>query len=254
MFGVLIALSLAQTPPSISAALLGPSGEAVLLQPDGFDAKPERFVKAFCGAQSTTVKFKSTRPDTDDAPNNWTQQNFEKLPGSIFTLGAKVTVNEGAPYCVLMTEAAARDVTAVAVKNDTKDCDADTRTKLGKVSKEKLTRCVQVATFDGGSLYFLDSARKKNVKPTVRFVAIAAETVIVKEIKASSSEPPSCWRVDDSCEFEPGSYQPTSVLKQGTEFGVVILWAGAEGNNVLIDQSKGSKFKELNIGSFYNSP
>lgn len=254
LISTLLALSLSQTPPSSVAGLLSPKGDTVLLQDDGYDGKADRFVKAFCGVHVTTVKFRNKRPDSDDAPSNWTQRNFEKLPGSVFTLGTKAPVNEDAPYCVLMTEAAAKDVTALAVKNETKDCDAAAKTKLEKVSKEKLTRCVQVATYDGGSLYFLDYARKKKVKPVVRFVALVGDDAIVKEIKASSSEQPSCWRVDDSCEFEPGYYQPLVVLKQGSEFGVVILWAGAEGNNLLIDQSSGKRFKEVNLGGFYNSP
>lgn len=254
MLGALLAVSLAQAAPTMSAALLSPSGDSVLMQDDGYDARPDRFVKAFCGAHATTVKFKSKRPDSDDAPSNWTQRNFDKLPGSVFTLGTRVPVDEDAPYCVLMTEAAAKDVTAVAVKNETKDCDADTKTRLAKVTKVKLARCKQVATFDGGALYFLDSARKKKVKPVVRFVALVGEDAIVKEIKASSSEQPSCWRVDDGCEFEPDFYRPLVVLKQGSELGVVILWAGAEGNNLLIDQTSNRRFKEVNLGSFYNSP
>lgn len=73
----LLLLSLSQV------GLLGPAGDAVLLQDDG-----------------------------DDVETNWVPRNFGRLPGFVYTLGAKALVSEDTPYCVLMTDAAAKDLRA----------------------------------------------------------------------------------------------------------------------------------------------
>lgn len=44
------------------------------------------------------------------------------------------------------------------------------------------------------------------------------------------------------------------MLKRGSELTVVVVWFGAEGNNVSLQQLTGKGFKEVGSGSFYNSP
>lgn len=250
VLAALLALSVSQVPPSMVVVLVHPGGELVLAQEDATDevAKPERFTTAFCGATSSAASFVKTQKRAADFNGNFTPRNFEKSPGTVYKLATKVT-SEDVRYCVLLTADVSKQQTLLAVTVESKPCE-----KKPKVSKDKPTKCTEIARFEGGRFSMLEYARKKRVNPVVRFVASYGERDIVTELKASGFEPPSCWRVDDSCESPVGSYTPVLAMKKGDELTVLTLWGGAEGDSLSLDVSDGRAFKTIGESYFYNSP
>ncbi len=233
-------------------ALLHPSGDRVIVQEDEA-GKPERFTTAFCGAASSSASFMKKQASSPDFDGNYTPRNFEQLAGTVYKLATTVPT-EDLRYCLLLTADAAKQHTLVPVTIESKPCEKSVKAKFAKLSKDKLTKCTEVASAAGSRFVMLEYARKKRVNPVVRFVASFGERVVVTELKATAFDGPSCWRVDDSCEPPVGSYVPLLAMKRGDEFTLLIQWGGAEGDSMSLEVSEGATFKSLSESYFYNSP
>ncbi len=250
MLSALMTAAVLAGSPELGFAFSNEAGDRLLALTGG----SRSFTKATCGGAVLTVKFEEVQREGPKNNARQTARNFAQLPGARFAVvGSKVPENTS---CLLGTDAAfaSRQVTTVMATPDTK-CSDKAAALVAKLGKRKVMKCLTTGTFAGGKLHFAHFA-DKGVDALVGVVLepddgpAAMKSFAAKRVKDS----PSCWRVDDGCEFDPSSYRVVAALTGRAGLELFALWGGAESENLELLRTKGAELMPGLIGSRYWSP
>ena len=147
------------------------------------------------------------------------------MRGAIFkVIGGRVPVDT---QCLLGTDAAfaSRKVLPVTAIDSAK-CDDKSAAMAAKIGKRKVANCSSTGTFPGGKLPFVTFVRKG---PSA-LVGVVLEpdrgAAAMRGFPAEVDEDaPSCWRVDDGCQFDERGYQAWEgrIPPVGTKVVVVLI-------------------------------
>jgi hypothetical protein len=246
----LLALTLAAA-PEFSFAFTNQDGTKLLALPPISDAAS--LTRAVCDGRLLEVKYLRDQPKGEKDTGRQTARNFDQAKGALFKL-VKGPLPADA-LCLLGTAASFSKRTLLPVTTESGDCDEKSSAMMAELGKRKVTKCLATGSFEGGKLSF--ASYELDGSSALAGVALAPEkgAPAIRRFPATWERgAPSCWRVDDGCEFDATSYRVAFAMNGKAGLELFALWAGAEGENAEVLRVTGAELKVIASGSRYWSP
>jgi hypothetical protein len=246
----IVALVLAAA-PEFAFGFSNQDGSQLLALPPVSNAAS--LTKAVCDGRMIDVKYLREQPKGAQDTGRQTARNFSQVKGALFKL-VKGTLPADS-LCLLGTKATFAKRTLVVVAPETGDCDEASSTAAAELTQRKVTRCVTTATFPESRLSFASYELDGSSALAALVLTREKGKPAVRKFPATWERgAPSCWRVDDGCEFDPSTYRVAFAMTGPAGLELYALWAGAEGENAEVLRVKGPELKVVASASRYWSP
>jgi hypothetical protein len=252
MVSALLAAAVLTASPEFAFAFSNETGEQLLaLTPLG---KPTALTKVSCDGTVLDVTHLREQPEGPKYNGRQTARNFTQIRGSVFKVaGAPIAPDA---MCLLGTEAAfaSRKLLKVTLTPDA-PCDEKSSALAAALGKRKVAACLTTGTFPGGALHFARFAPKGSNALVGVILSLSDGPSAMRAFPAKVvKDSPSCWRVDDGCEFDPSSYRIVFAMSGPAGWELFALWGGAESQNVELLRIKGTVLSPAVASSRYWSP
>lgn len=246
----LVALTLAAA-PEFSFGFSNQDGRQLLALPPVSNAAS--LTKAVCDGRLIDVKYLREQPKGPNDTGRQTARNFSQVKGALFK-PVKGALPADA-LCLLGTNATFAKRKLLAIAAETGDCDEASSTAAADLTKRKVSKCVTTATFPESKLSFASYELEGSSALAALVLTQERGKPAVRKFPATWERgAPSCWRVDDGCEFDASTYRIAFAMTGPAGLELYALWAGAEGENAEVLRVKGSSLKVVSSASRYWSP
>ncbi|EIJ41270.1 hypothetical protein BegalDRAFT_0350 [Beggiatoa alba B18LD] len=177
-------------------------------------------------------------------------QNFNNQRGELFLIAEGNTRPDST--CLLLND---NDKLALGTQQPIMmgvyaDCERAIIQRLTQQRQRAINQCWHLANVGKNGQIVVAEFQRQNNEMLASIIYVSPTNLIFQDYLANYNQS-SCWRIDDSCKFDPGGFHIYSVFQSAQALYLILTWDGAEGQNAMLLKASNALFEAVKQGYRY---